>query len=129
MEKMEFTRGDPAYHAFFLPADIWSAGGRLFFAAKPLIDDDNTDANAQISGSWDDSSVTDVTRNGIAYKRYACNFPASATNSIVSGGADSAEYKGEFQWVPNGGEPITFPPDDQKIPTIIYFDVKRKTTV
>ena len=86
---MEFTRGDPANHAFFLPASSYTPGGILYFAAKPVIDDDNTDANAMIQGNWSDSAVTDVVRNGIAYKRWACYFPASATNSILSGGAPS----------------------------------------
>lgn len=129
MESIEFTRGDAANHAFLIPTDSWSPGGRLFFAAKPAIDDDGTDANALIQGNWGDDSVTDVTRNGILYKRYACHFPPAATNSVLSGGAESAEYLGEFQWVPLGGDPITFPPTDPKLNVILYFDVKRKTTV
>lgn len=129
MENMEFTRGDGAYHGFSMPASSWSAGGRLFFAAKPAIDDDNTDANALIQGNWGDEVVTDIVRNGVAYKRYACYFPPSATNTIESNGAESVEYLGEFQWVPVSGVPVTFPATDPKIPTVLYFDVKRKTTV
>lgn len=124
---MDFARGDGANHEFLIPTSAWTAGGRLFFAAKAAIDDDLTDAAALISGSWTDSSVTDVIEDGIACKRYACYLPASATNSIASGGAESMELLGEFQFVPVSGDPITFPPTAPKIPVVLYFDVKRKT--
>lgn len=126
--KIEFSRGDGANHTFSMPASSWSSGGKLFFAAKPAIDDDTADAASVISGVFDDSVVTDVTIDGIAMKQYACHFPASATNSIVSNGAGSAEYLGEFQYVPSSGDPITIPANDEKLDCIVYFDVKRKTT-
>lgn len=125
---IEFTRGDAITHTFSMPADAWSASGKLRFMAKPAIDDDNTDAAAVISQEWDDSSVVDTTVNGIAYKQYNCYFPPSATNGIASNGADSSEYKGEFQWVNAAGIPTTFPPDDPKLSVIVYFDVIRETT-
>lgn len=131
MDTMEFMRGDRVQHTFAIPAESWTSGGRLFFAAKQAIDDDNTDALALIQGTWDDNSVTDVTINGIAYKEYNCDFPGSATNAVESDGAESLELLGEFQFVPAGGiDPVTFPaPGDPRIPTILYFDVKRKTVV
>ena len=125
---IEFTRGDGAHHSFAIPASSWSPGGRLFFAAKPVIDDDNTDSNAVVQGMWDDSAVTDVTINGALYKRYNCYFPPSATNSIESDGAGAMEYLGEFQYVPVSGVPVTVPANDQKLDCIVYFDVKRKVT-
>jgi len=129
MSKIEFTRGDGAHHGFSIPATSWSSGGKLFFAAKQVIDDDTTDANAVINVHWDDSNVSDVTINGIAYKKYDCYFPPSATSNILSDGASSAEYLGEFQFVPSSGDPITFPAKDEKLECILYFDVKRKTTI
>lgn len=126
MSQIVFTRGDGANHTFSIPATSWSAGGKLFFAAKPVVDDDNTDANALIQGSWTDSAVTDVMINGVAYKQYACYFPPSATNSIPSGGAGSADYLGEFQYVPASGIPVTFPATDQKLDAVLYFDIKRE---
>jgi hypothetical protein len=124
---MQFMRGDGADHTFAIPAYAWTAGGKLFFAAKPLIDDDATDAAAVISGSWDDTAVTDITVNGVAYKRYACHFPAVAVG-VLSAGADSMDLVGEFQFVPSGGDPVTFPgPGDDRIPVNLAFDVKRKT--
>lgn len=127
-DTIEFPRGDGITHTFSMPASAWSAGGKLFFEAKPAIDDDSTDANAVISQTWTDSAVTDVTINGIAYKQYACSFPASATNSILSDGATSLDYLGEFQWVDSTGDPHTFPPNDPKLACIVYFDVVRKTS-
>lgn len=129
MQEMKFPRGDGVYHAFLIPADAWTPLGRLFFAAKQVIDDDNTDAAALIQASWDDTAVTDVVRNGVAYKRYNCYFPPSATNSIESNGADTMELKGEYQFVPAGGDPITFPASEDKIPVVVAFDVKRKVVV
>lgn len=127
--EMEFVRGDAANHGFSIPASAWTAGGRLFFAAKAAIDDDTTDAAALIQGSWTDTDVSDTVRGGVAYKRYACYFPPSATGSIDSNGASSMSLLGEFQFVPSGGDPVTFPASDEKIDVTLYFDVKRKTTV
>lgn len=126
---MEFTRGDGANHTFAIPASSWSPGGVLFFAAKRLIDDDNTDAAAVIEGDWDDTAVTDVTIDGVAYKKYACYFPPSATNSVASNGAGTLELLGEFQYVPTTNIPVTFPATDEKLDVILYFDIKRKTVV
>ncbi len=125
--QIEFTRGDEVTHTFSIPADAWSSGGHLRFMAKPAIDDDATDAAAVITGEWDDSAVTDATINGIAYKQYACLFLPSATNGIVSDGAPSTQYLGEFQWTNSAGIPVTFPATDQKMACIVYFDVIRET--
>jgi hypothetical protein len=131
---IEFTRGSPADHEFFIEADSWSAGGKLFFAAKPQIDDDTGDLASLINAYWDDTAVTTVVgtgadglENGVTYKRYACHFAGLATASVPSNGALSQELLGEFQWVPASGiDPLTFPPDDEKLQAVIYFDVKRK---
>lgn len=126
---IEFPRGDGIHHKFYIPVDSWTAGGELFFAAKAVIDDDNTDAAAVINRSWTDSDLLDnETVRDIEYKVYDCYFPPSATSSINSDGADSLEYLGEFQFVPLDGDPITFPPRDPKLKCVVYFDVKRSTT-
>ena len=129
METMEFVRGDQANHTFAIPTASWSSGGTLFFAAKQTIDDDLLDVAALIQGSWTDSVVTDVVIDGIAYKQYACKFLPSATSSIVSSGASSLELLGEFQFVSASSIPTTFPATDEKIPVVVYMDVKRKITV
>lgn len=126
MALIEFSRGDATNPTLSIPAASWSAGGKLFFAAKPVVDDDNTDANSVINCSWTDTAVTDVTINGVAYKQYACHFPGSATDAILSAGASSADYLGEFEWVPLVGDPITFPATDDKIDVKVYFDIVRK---
>lgn len=128
MAAIEFPRGDGITHTFSIPQANWSSGGKLFFAAKPVIDDDNTDGNAVINQSWDDSTTTVVVINGVNYVQYACYFPPSATNGIASNGAGRADYLGEFQWVPVSGVPVTFPGTDKKLDCIVYFDVKRETS-
>lgn len=125
MAKILFKRGDGITHTFTMPTANWSAGGKLFFAAKPAIDDDTTDAAAVINQTFTDTNVTDVTVGGVAMKRYTCYFPPSATNSIASGGATSKDYLGEFQWVSAGGVPSTFPGDDKFFDVVVYFDVRR----
>lgn len=129
--KLEFPRGDGIYGInFYLPVTSWSAGGTLLFAAKPAIDDDVTDANAVINMSWTDSNIVgDVTKNGILCKQYNCYFPPAATSSIPSNGADSADYLAEFKYIPSGGVPITFPPNDPKLDAIVYFNVKVKDSL
>lgn len=125
--KIEFVRGDGATHYLSIPADAWTAGGKLFFTAKSAIDDDLSDASAVISGEFDDTNVADVTVNDVAYKKYTCFFPPSATSSIVSNGETSRDYIGEFQYVPTTGVPVTLPPT-AKIKVKVWFDVTRKTT-
>lgn len=129
METMQFMRGDGADHTFAIPTSAWTSGGRLFFAAKPAIDDDVNDAAAVIAGNWGDDVTQDITVGGVAYKQYSCHFPAVATG-VVSEGASDLELVGEFQFVPSGGEPVTFPgPGQERIPVNLSFDVKRKTVV
>ena len=128
-DQIIFSRGDAAHHTFSIPAASWSSGGKLFFAAKPVIDDDSTDANAVIRASWTDANLLpDVVINGITYKKYDCYFAPSATNSILSAGASSADYLGEFQFVPLSGDPITAPAVGDKLDCIVWFDINRKTT-
>lgn len=124
--QIEFTRGDGVHHQFNMPKDAWSSGGTLRFMAKPAIDDDNTDAAAVITQEWNDSAVSDVTINGVAYKQYDCYFPGSATNGIASDGAASTQYLGEFQWTDSTGNSVTFPANDPKLNVVVYFDVIRE---
>lgn len=122
--KIEFPRGDGnIMHTFAMPASAWSPGGTLFFAAKQVIDDDANDAAAVIKKSWGDSAVTDVTINGVAYKKYACTFTHNDTSGVQSNGADHADFLGEFQWVDASGRPYTFPPKPPKLDCVVYFDV------
>ena len=128
-DQIVFSRGDAAYHTFSIPATSWSSGGTLFFAAKPVFDDDNTDVNAVIRTSWTDANLlADVIIGGITYKKYSCYFAPSATNSILSGGAPSADYLGEFQFVPLSGNVITAPAVGDKLDCVVWFDINRKIT-
>ena len=124
---MDFSRGDAITHEFLIPTDAWSSGGTLIFGAKPAIDDDATDAAAVIKEEWTDDVVTDVVVNGVAYKQYACLFPPSATSGILSNGAESTDYLGEFKWIDSEGNPTTFPADDPKIPVTVFFNVVLET--
>src|SRR6185503_18658042 len=105
MAKIEFKRGDAATHTFIMPSSSWSSGGKLFFTAKPAVDDDDTDAAAVINQTFDDSSAVNDGTN----VTYTCSFPASATNSIAMAGAKKKDYLAEFQWVSAAGVPSTFP--------------------
>ena len=126
---MEFKKGDGRTHWFKIPVDDWSSGGALFFTAKPAIDNDATDAAAVIDKEFDDTDLTtNETINGVVYKVYELNFdPGDIVGVNFTDGQKKKKYLGEFQFVPNGGNPSTFPDDDNFIEVVIYADVKRGT--
>lgn len=122
--KIEFKRGDPVTHYFIMPTSSWSTGGKLFFTAKPAVDDDLTDSSAAINqGFTDGSAVNDGTN-----VTYTLEFPLSATNNIVMNGAKKKDYLAEFQWVSASGEPSTFPGNDKFIDCVVYADIRRSIT-
>lgn len=121
MATMEFERGDTITHYFIMPTNAWSVGGKLFFTAKPAVDDDNTDAAAVINQTFTDSvAVNDGTN-----VTYTLTFPPSATNSILMNGAKKRQYLGQFQWVSASNVPSSFPGNDKFIDTIVYGDIRR----
>jgi hypothetical protein len=126
--KVEFKKGDGATHYAYIPAASWSAGGKLFFAAKPVPDDDNADTAAVINTTFTDSVVSDETVDDVAYKKYTMSFVGSDANGIAMGGKKKKKFLGEFQFVPSSGQPTTWPGDDQFLDVIVYADIKRGTT-
>ena len=125
---MEFKRGNDLTHYFQLPVDSWVPGGLLWFTAKPAVDNDNTDANAVINKSFDDSKVitSDDSEYLADYVTYRLEFaPSDVTNVSFSDGAKKNEYLGEFTIVSALGTEETYPGDDNYIKTIIYADIKR----
>jgi hypothetical protein len=126
--KFELKKVDGATHYAYIPAANWSSGGKLFFAAKEKPDNDGTDALAVINKSFTDSVVTDETVDSVAYKKYTLAFVAADTGSIDMQGKKKRKFLGEFQFVPSGGEPTTWPGDDQFLDVIVYADIKRSTT-
>jgi hypothetical protein len=123
---MEFKRGAGLTHTFSIPLDAWSAGGTLFFAAKPAPDDDSSDTAAVIDRGFDDTYTSDVTINGVAYKKYTLPFVVGDISSSVSfaDGSKKQNYLGDFKFVPLSGEPMIFPGDDSFIEVIIYANIK-----
>lgn len=129
--KIEFKKGDGITHYFKIPADAWTAGGKLMFAAKIQPDDDATDALAVIDKTFDDSVVTDETIDSVDYKVYTLRFIDTDTADVTfEDHSKRKTYIGEFQYVPAGetDEPETFPADDNFIQVIVYADIKRKVT-
>jgi hypothetical protein len=125
--KIEFKKGDGATHYCKIPAANWSAGGKLFFAAKALPDNDASDAEAVINKTFTDSVVSDETIGGVAYKTYTLAFVGADTGSIDMQGKKKRKFLGEFQFVPASGQPVSFPADDDFIDVIVYADIKRAT--
>jgi len=125
---MEFKRGDDLTHYFQLPEDSWVEGGVLSFAAKPKIDNDDSDAAAVIDKSFTDSAIVteDDPEYLAGYVTYALDFvPDDIVNVSFSDGSKSKKYLGEFQLVSALNVIETFPADDGYIETIIFADVKR----
>jgi hypothetical protein len=121
MAKIEFKRGDQNIHQFVIPVGQWSAGGTLFFTAKPDVDDDITDANAVINYAFTDADMVNDGTN----VTYNCVFPPSATTNIASDGEKKRDYLAEFQFVSLSGVPTTYPGDDNFLDAIVYFDLRR----
>jgi hypothetical protein len=124
MSKIEFKRGDTVTHSFVIPTSSWSAGGKLFFTAKPAVDDDLTDASAVINKSFDDT----VTANDGTNVTYTCLFVPADTNSISMAGLTKQDYKAEFQFVSASGVVSTFPGNDKFLDAVVYADLRRATT-
>lgn len=119
---MTFKKGDNVNHVFKMPIDDYSAGGTLFFAAKPEADNDATDAAAVIDVEFSDSVVT----TDATYATWALAFePGDITGVNFSDGEKKKSYIGEFQFVDSSGNVSTFPNDDNFIEVIIYADIKR----
>jgi hypothetical protein len=124
MSKIEFKRGDTITHTFTMPTASWSAGGKLFFTAKPAVDDDLTDSSAVINKSFSDS----VTVNDGTNVTYTCLFVPADTNSIIMNGTSKIDYKAEFQWVSATGVVSTFPGNDKFLDAVVYADLRRATS-
>lgn len=125
---MEFKRGDDLTQYFQLPTDSWVAGGTLWFAAKPSVDNDNSDAAAVINKSFTDSAIVDNTDPEYlaGYVTYALDFiPDDIVNVSFSNGEKSKKYLGEFVVVSALGIRESFPANDQYLNVIIYADIKR----
>lgn len=125
---MTFKKGDDLTHYYQMPADSWSAGGTLFFTAKPEVDNDVTDANAVIDKSFDDSDIVDDTHEFYDedYVTYQLEFaPGDITGVNFTDGEKKKKYLGEFQFVSDAGKVTSDPNDDNFIEVIIYADIKR----
>lgn len=129
---IEFKKGDSTLHYFGFPADSWSPGGTLFFAAKPQPDDDVTDGSAVIDVHFDDTAIIDSSHEfyDSAFVTYELEFlPDDIKNVSFADGAGRRIYDAEYQYIPANGYPETFPGNDQFLEAVIYADIKRGTTV
>lgn len=128
---MEFKKGDGQTHYFAIPEDAWTPGGSLFFAAKPAVDNDATDAAAVINKEFTDSDIV-----GADHEEYVAGdvtyelsfLPGDITGVSFDNGEKKKKYLGEFQYVPDTGVPESFPGDDEYIEVLIYGDIKRGTS-
>lgn len=128
---MDFKKGDAQTHYFQMPTTAWTAGGLLWFAAKPAVDNDAADAAAVINKSFNDSTIVqvgdaDAAEILVGYVTYRLVFnPADIINVSFESGESKKEYLGEFEFVSGTGVPESFPSDDDFIDVIIYADIKR----
>lgn len=128
--EIQFKKGDQITHYFQIPADSWSAGGSLSFAAKAQPDDDATDALAVIDKSFDDTAIVDPSHEmyDAAFVTYELTFDPGDVNVSFSDNSKKKKFLGEFQFVPDTGEPETFPGDDDFLEVIVFADIKRGTS-
>lgn len=124
---MEFKRGDTVTHYFKLPIASYVAGSFLFFAAKPLVDNDTADTAAVINKKFTDSSVNLVSNPG--YATYTLTFvPADIVGVTFLNGESEKDYLGEFQFIAPSANPISFPANNKYITVKIYADIRLAIT-
>ena len=129
--EMAFKKGDQQIHYFQIPVDSWFPGSVLWFAAKQIVDNDNTDGAAVINKSFTDLDIVDNTHDMYdgQYKTYELEFVPGDTSSVTfANGAKFNKYLGEFQLVSPTGEPESYPSDDSFIEVKVYADIKRGTS-
>jgi hypothetical protein len=127
---MEFKKGDVNIHYFRISEDAWIAGGTLFFAAKPIVDNDNADASAVINKSFGDDKIVnnDHEEYEEGFATYELEFIATDITGVTfENGESSKKYLGEFQLVSALGEPESYPADNEFIEVVIFADIKRGT--
>lgn len=122
---LELKRGDGATRQFKLPISLYHVGAILGFAAKPIPDNDVTDAAAVISREFTDADVDIVTDPN--YAIYTMVFDPADTASITFDTSQNETrkiYVGEFQYKTLTGNPVSFPGNDDYIEVIVYADVR-----
>lgn len=118
-----FKRGTGITHFAKIPIASYYASGVLFFTAKPIIDNDETDAAAVINKGFTSAVVDTATDPTKAI--FTLEFlPADIETITFADGESEKDYLGEFKYVVPGLSPITFPGDNKYIETKIYADVK-----
>lgn len=129
--QMEFKRGDKQFHYFQIETASWAAGGKLFFAAKPAVDNDASDVSAVINKNFNDTKIVGPTHPeyDTGFVTYELEFdPGDITGVTYANGEKVKKYLGEFQFVSASAEPQSWPSDDTFIEVLIYADIKRGTT-
>lgn len=121
---MAFKRGDNTTHTFSVPIDVYEVGSSLFFGAKEVPDDDNTDALGVIKKTFTDSHV-DISDGENAV--WSLSFIPSDTSSIsFADGSNSKTFKGEFQLVRPTKGVVSYPGNDEYIDVYVYADINRR---
>lgn len=121
-------RGDINETYFGYPIDSWESGSKLFFAAKPVPDNDINDTFAVINKEYGDNDIIAETHEFFDpnFKTYRCVILPSDTNGITFPDKTSQiKYAGEFQFIPPGGSPESFPKDNQYFEVVVYADIRR----
>jgi hypothetical protein len=127
---MEFKKGDVNIHYFRISEDAWTAGSTLYFAAKPLVDNDGADAAAVINKSFGDDKIVNSSHEEYVegYATYELEFISTDIVGVTfEDGESLKQYLGEFQLVSALGEPESYPADNNFIDVKIYADIKRAT--
>lgn len=125
---VEFKKGDNQTHYFKIPKTAWTPGGTLFFTAKPMVDNDPTDAAAVIDKTFTDADILESSHEEYDpnYVTYVLAYNASdIVNVTFKDGEKRKKYIGEFQFVDSEGRVTTYPRRANFLEVIIYADVKR----
>jgi hypothetical protein len=112
-------RGEHKTKKVWVRAAAYTAGGKLFFAAKQAFDNDASDQQAVVNKVMTDDDIVDTNDDGD--KAFLLEIENSDTQTLDIEG--ETDYFAEFQYVNTDGHPVTYPGGNDFILRIIP-DVK-----
>lgn len=120
-EKIEFKRGDSKIMRVTIPRSIYEANSRLYFSAKPAVDNDKTDMNAKIESS---ATFEGLNETGAIFR---FDFSPEDTERVeFNSEGETVELDGELEYTTLSGKVLSFPNNNKFLKVLVYPDIRRK---
>lgn len=120
-EKIEFKRGDSKIMKVTIPRRIYETNSKLYFSAKPAVDNDKTDMNAKIESSATFESLNEA---GAIFR---FDFRPEDTEKVeFNSDGEAVELDGELEYTTPSGKVLSFPNNNKFLKVLVYPDIRRK---